>query len=60
MEQFDGDQSGSLSREEFRAGFVKWFGSWNVDKNGQLTETQIREGLNRDLNPMRGGPPGPR
>ena len=34
MEQFDGDQSGTLSREEFRAGFGKWFGSWNVDKSG--------------------------
>lgn len=59
LDQFDGDKNGSLNREEFRAGFAKWFESWNVDKSGQLTEKQIQEGLNRDLNPMRGGMGGP-
>jgi hypothetical protein len=57
MEQFDGDKNGAVSQAEFNAGFVQWFTSWNADKSGQLTETQLREGLNRDMNPMRGGPP---
>lgn len=55
LDQFDTDKNGSLSLEEFRAGFANWFATWNVDKTGQLTEKQLTDGLSRALNPMRGG-----
>ena len=62
LEQFDADKDGVLSAAEFQGGFTKWFTSWNSDKTGQLTEAQLREGINHDMNPMRGmrfGPPPP-
>ncbi|MBI2686511.1 MAG: CotH kinase family protein [Acidobacteria bacterium] len=59
LEQMDADKNGSVTSGEFRAGFAKWFESWNTDKSGKLTEAQLREGINRDLNPMRGTMPPP-
>lgn len=57
LDQFDSDKNGSLSQVEFRAGFARWFASWNSDKSGQLTSAQLSEGINRDLNPFRGARP---
>jgi len=47
-----------VSRDEFVGGFARWFHDWNSDKSGSLTEQQLREGINHDLAPFRGGPPG--
>jgi spore coat protein H len=49
MNNFDADKDSSLTREEFSAGFAKWFEAWNTDNSGQLTNEQLRAGLNRDL-----------
>ena len=53
-----------LGRNELTAGFGKWFDAWNTDKSGELTEEQLRDGINQEFNPFRGGgpqgaPPGP-
>jgi spore coat protein H len=58
LEAFDTNKDGKLSHEEFTAGFAKWFSDWNSDKSGQLSEEQLRAGINRDLVPFRGGGPG--
>jgi hypothetical protein len=57
MNAFDTNKDGKLAKGEFLAGFDKWFGDWNADKSGVLTEAQLRDGINRDLSPFRGGPP---
>lgn len=51
----DNDKDGELSRDEFAGGFSKWFGKWNVDKTGALTEDQLRTGIDEELSPFRGG-----
>ena len=58
MTAFDGDKDGVLTRGEFTQGFAKWFDRWNTDKNGVLTDEQLRAGINQDLSPFRGEPPG--
>ncbi|HZR15700.1 MAG TPA: CotH kinase family protein [Verrucomicrobiae bacterium] len=57
MDSFDRNGDGMLTQKEFLAGFDKWFADWNTDKSGLLNEAQLREGINRDLAPLRGGPP---
>ncbi len=58
MDALDANKDGKISHDEFVAGFAKWFSNWNTDKSGALTEAQLREGINRDLAPFHGGPPG--
>jgi hypothetical protein len=58
MTALDTNQDGVLTRDEFVQGFDKWSESWNTDKSGALTEEQLRAGIDRDLSPFRGGPPG--
>lgn len=58
MRAFDTNKNGKLTHDEFSAGFAKWFDEWNTDKSGTLSEDQLRAGINRDLAPPRGGPPG--
>ena len=58
VDALDKNQDKSVSRDEFIGGFTKWFHDWNSDKSGFLTEEQLRSGINRDLAPSRGGPPG--
>jgi hypothetical protein len=58
MEKFDTNNDGKLTRDEFVAGFAKWFADWNTDQSGALSDEQLRAGINRDLAPFHGGPPG--
>ncbi|MBE7500928.1 MAG: CotH kinase family protein [Verrucomicrobiales bacterium] len=54
----DADKSGSLTREEFGNVFRRWFETWNTDQSGSLSEPQLRAGIDRELAPFRGRPPG--
>jgi hypothetical protein len=56
MNSFDTNKDGSLSREEFTAGFTRWFSSWNKDKSGSLNEDQLRDGLDKDMSTTNPGP----
>jgi spore coat protein H len=58
IESFDADKNGKVSHAEFTAGFAKWFSDWNNDGSGKLSDEQLRNGINRDLAPHFGGPPG--
>jgi hypothetical protein len=60
MTALDADKDGTISQDEFSQGFAKWFESWNTDNSGVLTDDQLRAGINRELSPFRGGPPGGR
>jgi spore coat protein H len=53
MTSMDTNKDGDLSREEFAAGFDRWFTAWNTDKSGTLTEEQLRLGLGREFTPQR-------
>src|SRR5229473_1176839 len=56
----DANKDGTLTREEFRSSFAKWFTEWDGDKTGSLNEEKLREGLNAVLpRPQFGGPGGP-
>jgi hypothetical protein len=56
----DADKDGSVTRAEFKDTFSKWFGEWDKEKSGSLSEEQIRNGLNTALpRPNFGGPGGP-
>ncbi|MBI1842623.1 MAG: CotH kinase family protein [Verrucomicrobia bacterium] len=59
LDALDTNEDGALSRDEFTRGFAKWFDRWDKTKSGSLTEDQLREGLNEELSPFRGGPPPP-
>ena len=45
----DADKDGSLTREELKNTFAKWFADWDSTKSGSLTQDQITEGLNGAL-----------
>lgn len=62
MSALDTDKNQELTRDEFTQGFSRWFGSWNADQSGLLTDEQLRAGIDKDLAPTPGGPPrgGPR
>jgi spore coat protein H len=51
MNAFDANHDGQLTRDEFVAGFDRWFTNWNFDKTGQLTEAQLKAGIAQDLIP---------
>ena len=58
MDAFDSNKDGKITHEEFSAGFSKWFSDWDTSKSGVISEDQLRSGINHDLVPFRGGPPG--
>ena len=59
----DANKDGSLTREELKTTFAKWFTDWDSDKSGSLDESRLREGLSAALpRPQfgdRGGQGGP-
>jgi spore coat protein H len=59
LSALDSNQDGEITQKEMSDGFAKWFESWNISKSGELSDEQLRAGINKDLSPFRGGtPPG--
>jgi len=58
MTALDEDHDGTVTPVEFDRGFLKWFDSWDRLHQGVLSEAQLQAGINQDLSPFRGGPPG--
>lgn len=58
LNALDTDDDGEVTRVEFMQGFANWFQSWNTNHSGTLNEAQLRAGIDKDLSPFRGGPPG--
>ena len=58
MTAFDANEDKTVTHDEFTHAFARWFETWNTDQSGLLTEQQLRAGINQDLAPFRGGPPG--
>ena len=55
----DVNKDGSLTREELKSTFAKWFSEWDTEKSGALDEAKLRDGLNAALpRPQFGGPGG--
>ena len=42
----DTNSDGAVTRDEFKAAFVKWFASWDAAKAGTVTQDQLLAGLN--------------
>src|SRR5207253_2670160 len=52
----DANKDGSITAEEFRGSFDKWFTQWDTQKSGSLDSGKLREGLNAALpRPQFGG-----
>lgn len=56
----DANKDGSVTRDEWKATFTKWFADWDTGKAGTLDEGKLRDGLNAALpRPQFGGGGGP-
>ena len=52
----DTDKDGSVTRDELKNTFAKWYDQWDADKSGALTEEKLRAGLTAALpTPQFGG-----
>jgi hypothetical protein len=57
--KLDKNQDGELTREEFVAGFSKWFAAWDTERSDALSEEQLTAALNTEFAPPGAGiPPG--
>lgn len=54
----DTNHDGSLTREEWKQSFAKWFDEWDKTKSGALAQAQLASGLNSVLPPPNFGPGG--
>jgi hypothetical protein len=43
----DADKDKAVTRDEFLAGFDRWFDAWDADLTGLLTEQQLRAALDK-------------
>ena len=57
LQLLDTDKDSFATKTEFTEGFAKLFQSWNTDKSGSLTLTQLRAGIEKDLPPTAQGFP---
>ena len=58
QQKLDSDTSGGISKEEFIAGFDRFFQAWDVKQQGFLDGDAVRDGITKDLIPSFGPPPG--
>jgi hypothetical protein len=57
----DANQDGAVTRQELKDTFAKWFTKWATNTTGELTQMELRDGLNAALpRPNFGGPRGGR
>lgn len=59
MTALDNDKNGQVAKDEMGAAFAKWFKAWNKDGSAEITEEELRAGIDRDLAPQFPGPGGP-
>lgn len=58
LRSLDADKDGRLPKEEFTSGFERLFTAWDAKQQGYLDGDAIRDGMNKDLAPSFGPPPG--
>ena len=55
----DANQDGTVTRQELKDTFAKWFTAWATNTSGELTQMELRDGRNAALpRPNFGGPRG--
>jgi hypothetical protein len=54
----DADKDGTATKSEFAAAFGRWSEAWDADKNGRLSEDELRRGINRQWSPPQNALPG--
>src|SRR5882672_765785 len=52
----DANKDNTLTAEEFKGTFAKWFDQWDSAKSGSIDGMKLREGLNAALPRPQGGP----
>jgi spore coat protein H len=57
LNALDANKDGEITKPEMSESFSKWFQEWNTTKSGEVSDEQLRAGINKDLSPFRGGPP---
>lgn len=55
LKALDADGDKEITKQEFAAGFARWFEAWG-GKDGGLTAEQLRAGIRKDLAPQMPGP----
>lgn len=58
LRSLDADKDGKLPKQEFTSGFERLFAAWDAKQQGYLDGDAIRDGMNKDLAPSFGPPPG--
>jgi hypothetical protein len=59
FERLDADHDGRVSRAEFTAGFGRWFSAWSRDREGGLSDEQLRDGIRAEVFPSAPAPQAP-
>jgi outer membrane protein assembly factor BamB len=54
----DSNKDGSVTADEWRATFAKWYADWDAEKTGAVSEEQVRGGLGTALPRPEGDGPG--
>ncbi len=54
----DTDKDDRVTPAELEATFQSWFKAWDTDQSASLNEAELRGGLDKELSPFRGAPPG--
>jgi hypothetical protein len=59
LKALDTDKDKMITHDEVVAGFARWYEAWDAAKKAELTEPQVRKGLNKALPFSFGPPPAP-
>jgi spore coat protein CotH len=57
LQALDENKDSTLTQAEFSQGFARLFTTWNDNKSGSLTLTQLRSGLDKNMAPSQQGFP---